>query len=64
MRIPLIDVLARTVTTDKANGLDIGVLADGIYSRHGSMHDVENACWKACLLAKFGDYHGSPRIPF
>jgi hypothetical protein len=45
--LPVEYVFTSTVTTDKADGLDGGVVADSVYGRNLTVNDVENTIREA-----------------
>mmetsp|Transcript_8214 Transcript_8214/g.21518 ORF Transcript_8214/g.21518 Transcript_8214/m.21518 type:complete len:309 (+) Transcript_8214:400-1326(+) len=57
----LIDVLARRVTADERDGLDLGSVADEVDGVVLAMDDVEHAVGKASLEGELGEAHGCER---
>jgi hypothetical protein len=46
--LPLVDMPSGLITPDKANGLDIGVVAYPINGRDRAVHNIQHAVGQAC----------------
>jgi len=42
---PVVDVLSSFVTSNETDGLDIGMVADGVNRWNASVNDVEDTRW-------------------
>ena len=58
-----VDVLARTVATNKANSLDGGLIEDEINGLRGAVNDVDDTRGEASLPSQLRQDHSSPWVP-
>jgi hypothetical protein len=59
---PSIDVFTRAVTTDKADGLNSGLIENEIDRLGRSVDNVDHTRWETSLASNLGENHSSTRV--